>query len=118
MPVSWQTRFFSESATCTFFRMVFSTRCPGTDVSLRAASGRTVAAQHVRKRDLGVLGLDPGRIQVDGGPAVRRLDALALLDLLEDRLRNRVARAERVRELLAVHVDEHGTVRPGRLRDR
>jgi hypothetical protein len=37
MPVSWQTRFFSVSATLMFFRIVCSTRCPGTDVSVSAA---------------------------------------------------------------------------------
>src|SRR4051812_47756274 len=40
MPVSWQTRFRSLSATSTFFRIVASTRFPGTDVSRREASAR------------------------------------------------------------------------------
>src|SRR5918995_1353143 len=38
MPVSWQTRFRSSSATVTFFRIVWRTRWPGTDVSVSAAS--------------------------------------------------------------------------------
>src|SRR5205085_2566164 len=45
------------------------------------------------------------------------LDALALLDLVEDRLRNRVARPERVGELLTVRVDEHCAVSARRLGD-
>ena len=43
---------------------------------------------------------------------------LPLLDLVEDRLRDRVARPERVRELLAVGVQQHGAVGARRLRDR
>src|SRR5205807_2871482 len=61
---------------------------------------------------------DPGRVQIDRRPAVGRLHALALLDLVEDRLGDGIARAERVGELLAVGVDEHGAVRARRLRDR
>src|SRR5436305_3563252 len=38
MPVSWQTRLFSLSATSTLRRIVLSTRCPGTDVSRAAAA--------------------------------------------------------------------------------
>src|SRR3954447_3927133 len=38
MPVSWQTRFFSESATCTLRRIVDKTRCPGAEVSRSDAS--------------------------------------------------------------------------------
>src|ERR1700751_4077425 len=38
MPVSWQTRLFSLSATATLRRMVERTRCPGTAVSRPAAS--------------------------------------------------------------------------------
>ena len=38
MPVSWQTRFFSSSATVTLRRMVWRTRCPVTEVSRPAAS--------------------------------------------------------------------------------
>src|SRR5437868_12915216 len=38
MPVSWQTRFFSLSATSTFLRMVERTRRPGAEVSRPAAS--------------------------------------------------------------------------------
>ena len=77
-----------------------------------------VAAEHVRQRDLGVGLGDPRRVEPDGGAAVRRLDALALLDLVEDRLRDLVARAERVGELLAVGVQEHGAVGARRLGDR
>ena len=77
-----------------------------------------VAAKHVRQRDLGVRLRDPGRVEVDGGAAVLRLDALALVHLVEDRLRDDVARAERVGELLAVRVQEHGAVGARRLRDR
>ena len=213
MPVSWQTRFFSSSATSTFLRIVWSTRWPGTEVSrlgglgervaeilrdvlqrpdvevrggvlddlleiggdghhaaafsaaaapgaaaedaaleqrvahhpvapVRAAGdlaageealegrlavlvdhepavlvvehgigedrlrqrvdpGRPVAAEHVGKRHVGVRLGDPGRVEPDGRAAVRALDAAALLDLVEDRLRDLVARAERVGELLA-----------------
>ena len=61
---------------------------------------------------------DARRVEVDRGPSVGRLDALALLDLVEDRLRDRVARPERVGELLAVGVEEHGAVRARRLGDR
>src|SRR5256885_15875182 len=38
MPVSWQTRLFSPSATSTLRRIVLSTRCPGTEVSRPAAA--------------------------------------------------------------------------------
>src|SRR5215216_140477 len=38
MPVSWQTRFFSLSATLTLRWIVSSTRFPGTDVSSSRAS--------------------------------------------------------------------------------
>ena len=61
---------------------------------------------------------DPRRVEVDRGPAVGRLDALSVLDLVDDRLRDRIARPERVGELLAVGVQEHGAVRARRLRDR
>ena len=77
-----------------------------------------VAAQHVRQRDLGVGLGDARRVEVDRGAAVGRLDALALRDLVDDRLRDDVARAERVGELLAVGVQEHGAVRARRLGDR
>src|SRR4029079_16778646 len=50
--------------------------------------------------------------------AVRRLDPVPLLDLLEDRLRDRVAWAERVGELLAVLVEEDRAVGTRRLGDR
>ena len=63
-----------------------------------------VAAQHVRQRDLGVGLRDARRVEVDRRAAVGRLDAVALLDLVEDRLADDVARAERVGELLAVGV--------------
>src|SRR5205814_5329726 len=49
---------------------------------------------------------------------LRRLHALALLDLVEDCLRDGVARAERVGELLAVAVHERRAVRASRLRNR
>ena len=67
----------------------------------RVDAGAAVAAEHVRQRDLGVVGRDPRRVEVDGGAAVLGLDALAVLDLVEDRLADDVARAERVGELLA-----------------
>src|SRR5207247_1844152 len=38
-------------------------------------AGRTVPAQHVRQRDLGVVLGDPGGVERDGGAAVGRLDA-------------------------------------------
>ena len=47
MPVSWQTRFFSLSATWTFFRIVDSTRCPGTE-RLAAGGVRERVAQVLR----------------------------------------------------------------------
>src|SRR5579859_1755228 len=221
MPVSWQTRLFSPSATSTLRRIVLSTRCPGTDVSRAAAAfsasrrscgmsfsahtyrcaaasstaacrsvassgtagppseddafqervahhpvapvraagdlaacvhaferrpgvlvddeaavlvvedgvredllgervdaARAVAAQHVRERELRVVRADARRVEVDGGPSVGRLDALALLHLVEDRLADDVAGAERVGELLAVGVQQHGAVRARRLGDR
>ena len=77
-----------------------------------------VAAQHVRQRDLGVGLRDPRRVEVDRRPAVGRLDAAPCCDLVDDRLRDDVARAERVGELLALGVQQHGAVRPRRLRDR
>ena len=61
---------------------------------------------------------DAGRVEVDGRATVRRLDALALRHLVEDRLRDDVARAERVGELLAVGVEQDGAVGARRLRDR
>ena len=77
-----------------------------------------VAPQHVRERDVGVGLGDPRRVEVDRRAAVLRLDAAARRDLVEDRLRDDVARAERVCELLAVGVEEHGAVGSRRLRDR
>ena len=77
-----------------------------------------VAAQHVRQRHLGVGLGDPRRVEEDGRAAVGRLDALALGDLVDDRLRDDVARPERVRELLAVGVQEHRAVGARRLGDR
>ena len=70
----------------------------------RVDSPGAVAAQHVRERQLGVVRVDARRVEVDGGTAVGSLDALALRDLVEDRLADDVARAERVGELLAVRV--------------
>ena len=74
-----------------------------------------VAAQHVGKRDLGVLRCDPGRIEPHRRPAVLGEDAPPGLDLVEDRLRHLVTRPQRVRELLAVGVQEHRPVRAGGL---
>src|SRR5579862_7449174 len=222
MPVSWQTRLFSLSATPTFFKIVERTRCPGTEVSRSAAAfsasrrscgmsfsdhtyrcaaasstapcrsvssscgtagppseddaleqgvahhaiapvraardlaagvqalerrpriavdheaavlvvqhgvgqdlvgervdpAGAVAAQHVREREVRVVRGDARRVEIDGGAAVGRLDALALRDLVDDRLGDDVARAERVGELLLVGVEEDGAVRARRLRDR
>ena len=84
----------------------------------RVDPATAVAPEHVRKRDLGVLLGDPRRVEPDRRATVRRRDTHAPLDLVHDRLRDRVARAERVRELLAVGVQEHGAVRARRLRDR
>src|SRR5581483_943850 len=84
----------------------------------RVDAGGAVAAQHVRERDLGVLLGDPGRVEGDGRTPVRRLDALALRDLVEDRLQDLIARPQRVGELLAVRVQEDGPVGPRRLGDR
>ena len=47
MPVSWQTRFFSSSATSTFRRIVCRTRWPGTVVS-RPGGVRERVAQVLR----------------------------------------------------------------------
>ena len=79
---------------------------------------RAVAAQHVRQRHLGVGLADARRVEVDRRAAVGRLDALALRDLVDDRLRDHVARAERVGELLAVGVQQHRAVGASRLGDR
>ena len=84
----------------------------------RVDAGAAVAPQHVRQRDVGVGLGDPGRVEVDGGAAVLGLDAAARRDLVEDRLRDDVARPERVGELLAVGVEEHGAVGARRLGDR
>ena len=84
----------------------------------RIDAGAAVAAQHVWQRDLRIGLRDPRRVEVDRGPAVLGLDALALRDLVEDRLADLVPRAERVGELLAVGVQEHGAVGTRRLRDR
>ncbi len=84
----------------------------------RVDAGSAIAAEHVRQRDLCVLRGDPRRIEPDRRAAVRGQDALPLVDLVDDRLRDRIAGAERVRELLAVGVQEHRAVGAGRLRDR
>ncbi len=78
----------------------------------------TVAAQHVRQGDVRVAFRYASGVEVDGGTSVGRRDALALLDLVEDRLADGVARPERVGELLSVRVEEHGAVRARRLRNR
>ena len=83
----------------------------------RVDAARAVTAKHVRQAELGVVLGDARRVEVDGGAAVGRLDALALRDLVDDRLRDDVARAERVGELLAVGVQEDGAVRARRLGD-
>src|SRR3954464_11159161 len=57
-------------------------------------------------------------MKVDRGSSVRRLDASAVLDLLEDRLADGVTRAERIGELLAVGAEQNGAVCAGRLRNR
>ncbi len=74
----------------------------------RSMYGREISASSRR---------DPGRVEVDGGPAVLGLDAATRLDLVEDRLRDGVARAERVGELLAFGVQQDGAVGARRLRD-
>ena len=84
----------------------------------RIDSRSAVAAQHVRKRELRVVLRDAGRVEIHGGPPVLGLDALALRDLVDDRLADHVARAERVGELLAVGVQENRAVGARRLRDR
>ena len=68
----------------------------------RVDAGAAVAAQHVRQRHLGVVPRDARRVEVDRRAAVGRRDAVAPLDLVDDRLADHVARAERVGELLAV----------------
>ena len=84
----------------------------------RVDPARTVPAQHVREGDVRVAFRYPGGVEVDSRPAVWRLDAFAFLDLLDDRLAHGVARPERVRELLAVGVQEDGAVRARRLGNR
>ena len=77
-----------------------------------------VAAQHVRQRDLRVVLGDARRVEVDGGPAVGRLDAASGGDLVDDRPADDVARPERVGELLAVGVQQDRAVRARRLGNR
>ena len=77
-----------------------------------------VPAKHVRQGDVRVGLGNPRRVEIDGGTAVRRFHALALVDLLDDRLRHGVARAKRVGELLRVGIEEDRTVRPSRLWNR
>ena len=81
-------------------------------------SGRPVAPQHVRQRHLRVGLRNAGRVEQHRRAPVGRLDAVALLDLVEDRLRDRVTRPERVGELLALPVQQHRAVRARRLGDR
>ncbi len=75
-------------------------------------------AQHVRQGDVGVGLGDAGRVEPHRRAPVGRLDPAAGGDLVDDRLRDDVARAERVGELLAVGVEEHRTVGARRLGDR
>ena len=84
----------------------------------RVDAAGAVAAQHVRERHVGVGLGDARRVEVDRRAAVGRLDAAARRDLVDDRLRDHVARAERVGELLAVGVQQHGAVGARRLGDR
>ena len=84
----------------------------------RVDAAAAVAAEHVRQRDLRVGGRDTRRVEPDGGPAVLGQRPAAGLDLVEDRLRDHVARPERVGELLALGVQQHGAVGARRLGDR
>src|SRR3954451_20675973 len=52
----------------------------------RVDSRRAVAAQHVRERDLGVARRDARRVEVHRWAPVGGIDALALPDLVDDRL--------------------------------
>ena len=74
--------------------------------SIPAARYRRACTGAIARRRVG----DACRIEVDGRSAVGVLGALALRDLFDDRLRDDVARAEGVSELLAVGVQEHGAV--------
>ena len=77
----------------------------------------TVPAQHVGQRHVRVGLGDPRRVEIHRRSSVRRLDTLALLDLLDDRLAHGIARTEGIGELLTVGVEKHGTVRTRRLGD-
>ena len=91
----------------------------GEDPLLERVDARAaVAAEHVRERDVGVRLGDPRRVEVHGRAAVRRRRPLALGHLVEDRLADRVARPERVGELLAVDVQENRPVGARRLGNR
>ena len=91
----------------------------GVDLLRERVDARSaIAAKHVRERDLRVLLRDSRRIEPDRRAAVRGHDTLSLVDLVDDGLRDSVTSAERVRELVAVGVQEHRAVRAGRLRDR
>jgi hypothetical protein len=83
----------------------------------RVDSRGAIPAQHVGERELGIVLRDARRIEVDGGSSVGSVDALALRDLVDDRLRDDISRAKGVGELLTVGVQEHGAVRARRLRD-
>jgi hypothetical protein len=52
----------------------------------RIDPARPVAPQHVRQRDIRVGLGNPCRVEVDRRTAVGRLDAVALLHLVDDRL--------------------------------
>src|SRR5437764_14105546 len=62
----------------------------------RVDPARTVPAKHVRQGDVRVAFRYPRGVEVDGGSPVCRLHALAGRDLVDDRLRYRVARPQRI----------------------
>src|SRR5262249_12878351 len=75
----------------------------------RVDTSSAVAAEHVRERDLGILGRDARRIEPDSWATVFRRYPATGLDLVEDRLGDGVARPQRVGELLAIGVQQHGS---------
>src|SRR4029077_10277018 len=62
----------------------------------RVDPGAAIAAKHVGQRDVRVALRDAGRVEVPGRPTVGRRDAVSFLDLVEDRLADRVPRTERI----------------------